>query len=175
MKLSVANVASASGSTAAAGGARLRINLADAQTGGAPATASAGVTPAVDLQLGLTARDLNALAGATPPEGPVVLRARLDVVDETSSGTAPKMRVRMQLAPTETDIQAPTVVESGDDGGLSNAVEVLIPVDYSQMFRRGNRHRGRNHVESSTAAPASTQPAEATLATTQPAEATSAQ
>jgi hypothetical protein len=106
MKLAVANVSSATGSTASAGGARMRLTLADAETGGAPATATAGVTPAVDLQLGLTARDLAALAGATPPEGPVVLRARLDVVDETAAGTAPQMRVRMQLAPTETDIQA---------------------------------------------------------------------
>jgi hypothetical protein len=151
MKLSVANVSSASGSTASAGGARMRITLADAQTGGAPATATAGVTPAVDLQLGLTARDLAALAGATPPQGPVALRARLDVVDETSAGTAPQMRVRMELAPTDTVVDTPTVVESGDDGGLSNAVEVLIPVDSSQMFRRGNRHRGRNHLDTPTA------------------------
>lgn len=155
MKLSVANVSSASGSTASAGGARMRITLADAATGGAPATATAGVTPAVDLQLGLTARDLAALAGATPPQGPVVLRARLDVVDETSAGTAPQMRVRMELAPTDTQVQVPTVAESGDDGGLSNAVEVLIPVDSSQMFRRGDRHRGGNGpVETPTALPA---------------------
>jgi hypothetical protein len=155
MKLAVANVSSASGSSASAGGARMRITLADAQTGGAPATASAGVTPAVDLQLGLTARDLATLAGATPPEGPVVLRARLDVVDETTAGTAPQMRVRMELAGADADVEAPTVVEGGDDGGLSNAVDVLIPVDASQMFRRGDRNRGRTRpVETPTAAPA---------------------
>ena len=34
-------------STASAGGARMRITLADAQTGGAPATATAGVATAV--------------------------------------------------------------------------------------------------------------------------------
>ena len=88
----------------------------------------------VDLQLGLTANDLAALARATPPEGPVVLSARVDVVDETAAAPLRRCAFACSSPAPRTTSTAPTVVEAGDEGGLSNAVEVLIPVDPSQMF-----------------------------------------
>ena len=137
MKLSVANVSSAGGSTASAGGARMRINAGRRPDRRRPRDRERGRDPGGRPP----ARPDRARPGRPrrrhAAQGPVVLSARLDVVDETAhrhrSADARAHAARRRRRTTST---APTVVEAGDDGGLSNAVEVLIPVDSSQMFRR---------------------------------------
>lgn len=157
MTLQVADV-SAPASTGYASAARMQLTLADAQTGGAPATASAGLPPKVELQLGLSRSDVVALAASAPTDGPVALSTRVDVVDDAGTGTDPEMRVRMHLVPVDSAVTKPSVRTAGDDGGLSNAVEVVVPVDGSRLF---GRHHGRYHgVDGGPSAPSPTATAE---------------